>query len=140
MTIHNLRCRKTLLMFANVYLSKVVNFGYIPIGYLDFFFILAKINLGCNLWVGKNFQVSAILLLNSIHWQPERHNWFQIISEGVSLVFVYPCTVNSWFKKVRFSFLKSRVFDLRKIYVMNLKTSLPKKMPYLGEFATWDLS
>ena len=93
----NWRCRKTLLMFANVYLSKVVNFGYIAIRYLDFFFILTKINLGCNTWVGKNFQVSAILLLNSIHWQPEHHNWFQIISEGESL---FSCTLvfSLWIK------------------------------------------
>ena len=26
--------------------------------------------------------------------------------------------------------------DLRKIYVVNLKTDRPKKMPYVGEFAT----
>ena len=26
-------------------------------------------------------------------------------------------------------------FDLRKIYVVNLKTGRPKKMPYVGEFA-----
>jgi hypothetical protein len=28
------------------------------------------------------------------------------------------------------------LFDLRKIYVVNLKTGRPKKMPYVGEFAT----
>ena len=32
------------------------------------------------------------------------------------------------------------MFDLRKIYlVVNLKTIRPKKMSYVGEFATWDL-
>jgi hypothetical protein len=27
------------------------------------------------------------------------------------------------------------LFDLRKIYVVNLKTGRPKKMPYVGEYA-----
>ena len=96
-------------------------------------------------------------------------------------------TVNSRFKKVQFSFLKSRVvwfekdsddfwqlainpklisattvvmlvqstlnlrnpifpflnrelFDLRKIYVVILKTGHPKTMSYVGESASWDLS
>ena len=41
-------------------------------------------------------------------------------------------TVNSRFSKVNFSILKLRV--------VWLKTSRPKKMPYLGGFASWDLS
>ena len=45
-------------------------------------------------------------------------------------------TVNSRFKKVRFSFLNQELFDLRKIYVVNLKTGGSKKMPYVSEFAT----
>ena len=28
------------------------------------------------------------------------------------------------------------LFDLRKIYVLNLKTGRPKTMPYVGEFAS----
>ena len=36
-------------------------------------------------------------------------------------------TVNSRFKKVHFSFLNQWLFDLRKIYVVNLKTDRPKK-------------
>ncbi len=36
--------------------------------------------------------------------------------------------------------LNRELFGLRNIYVLNLKTSSPKKMPYVGEFATWDLS
>ena len=35
-----------------------------------------------------------------------------------------------------FSFLNRELFDLRKIYVLILKTGYPKKMPYLGEFAS----
>ena len=38
-------------------------------------------------------------------------------------------TVNSGFKKVHFSFRE--LFDFRKIYVVNLKTSCPKKKPYV---------
>ena len=49
-------------------------------------------------------------------------------------------TVKSWFKKVIFSFLNQDLFDLRKIYVVNLKTGCPQKMPYVGEFPTWDFS
>ena len=45
-------------------------------------------------------------------------------------------TVNSQFKKVYFPFLNRELFDLRNIYVVNLKTGGPKKMPYVGEFAT----
>ena len=43
-------------------------------------------------------------------------------------------------RKSFFPFLNRELFDLRKIYGMNLKTGCPKKMPYVGEFATWDLS
>jgi hypothetical protein len=39
-------------------------------------------------------------------------------------------------RKSIFPFLNRELFDLRKIYVVNLKTGLPKKMPYVGEFAT----
>ena len=39
-----------------------------------------------------------------------------------------------------FPFLNLDLFDLRKIYVVNLKTGRPKKMPYEGEFVTLDLS
>ena len=35
-----------------------------------------------------------------------------------------------------FPFLNRELFDLRKIYAVNLKTGRPKKMPYVGEFAT----
>ena len=35
-----------------------------------------------------------------------------------------------------FPFLNQELFDLRKIYGMNLKTGCPKKMPYVGEFAS----
>ena len=35
-----------------------------------------------------------------------------------------------------FPFLNRKLFDLRKIYGMNLKTGCLKKMPYVGEFAT----
>ena len=35
-----------------------------------------------------------------------------------------------------FPFLNQEVFDLRKIYVLILKTSQPKKMPYVCEFAS----
>ena len=35
-----------------------------------------------------------------------------------------------------FPFLNQELFDLRKIYVLILKTGHPKKMPYVGEFAT----
>ena len=35
-----------------------------------------------------------------------------------------------------FPFLNRELFDLRKIYGMNLKTGCPKKMPYVGEFAS----
>ena len=34
------------------------------------------------------------------------------------------------------SFLNQDLFDLRKIYVVNLKTGCSKKMPYVGEFPT----
>ena len=43
-------------------------------------------------------------------------------------------------RKSIFPFLNRELFDLRKIYVVNLKTGRPKKKPYAGEFATWDLS
>ena len=33
-------------------------------------------------------------------------------------------------------YLNRELFDLRKIYGMNLKTGCPKKMPYVGEFAS----
>ena len=39
-------------------------------------------------------------------------------------------------RKFTFPFLNRELFDLRKIYVVNLKIGCPKKMPYLGEFAT----
>ena len=46
-------------------------------------------------------------------------------------------TVNSRFKRNSiFPFLNRELFDFRKIYVVNLKTGRPKKMPYVGEFAT----
>ena len=32
------------------------------------------------------------------------------------------------------------LFNVRKIYVVNLKTSCPQKMPYVGEFPTWDIT
>ena len=35
-----------------------------------------------------------------------------------------------------FPFLNRELFDLRKIYVLNLKTGRPKKIPYVGEFAS----
>jgi tricorn protease-like protein len=46
-------------------------------------------------------------------------------------------TVKSRFKKVHFSLILNReLFDLSKIYVVNLKTGCPKKISYVGEFAT----
>ena len=39
-----------------------------------------------------------------------------------------------------FPFLNRELFDLRNIYVVNLKTGRPKKMSYEGEFASCDLS
>jgi hypothetical protein len=36
-----------------------------------------------------------------------------------------------------FPFLNRELFDLRKIYVVNLKTGRLKKLPYVGEFATY---
>ena len=44
------------------------------------------------------------------------------------------------FVAIEFSFFNRDLFDLRKIYVLNLKISRPKKMCYEGEFASWDLS
>ena len=38
--------------------------------------------------------------------------------------------------KFIFPFLNQELFDLRKVYEVNLTTSHPKKMPYVGEFAT----
>ena len=35
-----------------------------------------------------------------------------------------------------FPFLNRELFDLRKIYVLILKTGHPKKMSYVGEFAS----
>ena len=35
-----------------------------------------------------------------------------------------------------FPFLNRELFDLRKNYVLNLKTGCTKKMPYVGEFAS----
>ena len=53
------------------------------------------------------------------------------------MVVLIKVTVNSRFKKVHiFPFLNREMFGLRKIYVVNLKTGRPKKMPYVGEFAT----
>ena len=34
-----------------------------------------------------------------------------------------------------FRFINRELFDLRKIYVVNLKTGRPKQMPHVGEFA-----
>ena len=45
-------------------------------------------------------------------------------------------TVNSQFNKPIFPFLNRELFDLRKVYVMILKTDHPKKMYYVGEFAS----
>ena len=42
----------------------------------------------------------------------------------------------SWFKKLCFSFLKSKVVWFKKIYVLILKNGLPKKIPYVGEIAS----
>ena len=39
-----------------------------------------------------------------------------------------------------FPFLYRVMFDLRKIYVLNLKTCRPKLMSYVGEFANRDLA
>ena len=36
-------------------------------------------------------------------------------------------------RKSIFPFLNRGLFDLKKIYVVNLKTGCPKKMPYVGE-------
>ena len=49
-------------------------------------------------------------------------------------------TVNSRFKKVNFSSLKSRVVWFRKDLCSEPKNRSSKKMPYVGEFETWDLS
>ena len=35
-----------------------------------------------------------------------------------------------------FPFLNPELFELIKIYVLNLKTGRPKKMSYVGEFAS----
>ena len=48
----------------------------------------------------------------------------------------YPGTVNSRMREFIFPFLNRELFDLRKIYVVELKTGRMKKMPYVGEFAT----
>ena len=39
-------------------------------------------------------------------------------------------------RKEKRTFLNRELFDLRKIYMVSLKTGRPKKMPYVGEFAT----
>ena len=50
-------------------------------------------------------------------------------------------TVTLDFRQSIFPFWNQELFDLRNIYVVNLKTGHPKKkMPYVGEFAIWDLS
>ena len=49
-------------------------------------------------------------------------------------------TVNSWFKKVHFSFLKSRVVWFKKDLCSESKNRSSKNNAYVGEFATWDLS
>ena len=49
-------------------------------------------------------------------------------------------TVNSWFKKVHVSFLKSRVVWFKTDLCSESKSRSSEKMPYVGKFATWDLS
>ena len=39
-------------------------------------------------------------------------------------------------RKSTFPFLNRELFDLRKIYVANLKTGRPKEILHVGEFAT----
>ena len=53
---------------------------------------------------------------------------------------VYLVQANLDLRNSIFPFLKRELFNLRNIYVLNLKTSRPKKMPYEGEFASCDLS
>ena len=54
--------------------------------------------------------------------------------------FKFMGTVNSRFGKVHFSFLQSRVVRFKKDLCSESKNQLSEKMPYIGEFATWNLS
>ena len=48
--------------------------------------------------------------------------------------------VNSQFRKAHFSFLRLRFVWFKKDLCSESKNGQPKKMPYVGEFSTWDLS
>ena len=56
--------------------------------------------------------------------------------EGLEVNFVLIIQANLDLRNSIFPFLNRELFDLRNIYVVNLKTGCPKKMPYVGEFAT----
>ena len=62
----------------------------------------------------------------------------------MELVLIISClhlinTVNSRFKKAHFSFLKLRFVWFKKDLCSESKNGQLKKMPYVGEFSTWDL-
>ena len=60
-----------------------------------------------------------------------------MLFSGISLCPPYMLVqANLDLRNSTFPFLNRVMFDLRKIYVLNLKTGRPKKMPYVGEFAS----
>ena len=61
---------------------------------------------------------------------------YQSLAKYLLLLSLFNSTETLNLRKSIFLFLNRELFDLRKIYVVNLKTGRPKKLPYVGEFAT----
>ena len=74
------------------------------------------------------------------------HNVFKFSSKAIDIEVL----IMSWFREFAnpyiqanldlrnpiFPFFNRELFDLRKIYVLNLKTGCSKKLSYVGEFAS----
>ena len=93
--------------------------------------------------ISRRLLLSQMTLWFGVKWQ--KRAWPNVHS-GSTIFFLININAKIFvqqtfdLRKSFFPFLNRELFDLRKIYGMNLKTGRPKKMPYVGEFASWDLS
>ena len=71
--------------------------------------------------------------MTKIHFE----NWRLCSNWRKNKILLNISTVNSRFKKVHFSFLKSRVIWFRKDLFSEFKNRSSEKIPYIGEFATF---
>ena len=77
------------------------------------------------------------LRLKTAFFSSCKENYIPVVLLHTDLVAYQQCIlVRASFdlRDSNFPFLNPELFDLRKIYVLNLKTRRPKKMPYIGKF------